>query len=163
AAVWHRRRSLAQVRHRARTADRATASGRHVSRMTRGAAADARCVVWFRNDLRLNDHVALTAAARSGLPIVTCYVHDERAPDAPGGARKWWLHGTLSSLAADIAQRGGQLLLRRGAAAIEVAAVAVASAAVEVHCLKSYAPHGRQAEAELAKLLGPRGIKLVLH
>jgi deoxyribodipyrimidine photo-lyase len=131
--------------------------------MTRGAAADARCLVWFRNDLRLNDHAALTAAARGGMPIVTCYVHDERAPDAPGGARKWWLHDSLSSLAADIAQRGGQLLLRRGTASVEIAAVAVASAAVEVHCIKSYAPHGRQVEAELANLLGLRGIKLTVH
>ena len=131
--------------------------------MTPCAGTAARCVVWFRNDLRLHDHVALTAAARSGLPIVTCYVYDEEAPDAPGGARKWWLHGSLSSLATDLAQRGGQLLLRRGGAAAGVAAAAVANAAVEVHCCKSYTPNGRGTEAELAKLLAAHGIKLVLH
>jgi len=131
--------------------------------MTRSATANARCLVWFRNDLRLHDHIALTAAARSGLPIVTCYVHDAEAPDAPGGASRWWLHGSLSSLAGEIAQRGGELLLRQGAAAVEVAACAVANAAVEVHCCKSYAPHGRSMESELARLLAARGIKLVLH
>ncbi|HVY63302.1 MAG TPA: deoxyribodipyrimidine photo-lyase, partial [Gammaproteobacteria bacterium] len=42
----------------------------------------ATTLVWFRNDLRLHDHAPLTAAARSGLPIVTCYVHDEHADAA---------------------------------------------------------------------------------
>jgi len=131
--------------------------------MTPGAAADARCLVWFRNDLRLHDHAALTAAARSGLPVVACYVYDDGAPDAPGRARKWWLHGSLSALAADIVQRGGGVLLRRGEAAVEVAASAIENAAAEVHCCKSYAPHGRRVESELAKLLAARNIKLVLH
>lgn len=124
---------------------------------------EARCLVWFRNDLRLHDHVALTAAARSGLPVVTCYVNDEAADDAPGGARKWWLHSSLRALSDDIAARGGTLLLRRGESAKEVAAVAAANAVAEVHCLKSHAPNGRSTEAKLAKVLTARGTKLVLH
>src|SRR5512143_88092 len=99
--------------------------------MTPGPAPtdSARCLVWFRNDLRLHDHAPLTAAARSGLPIVTCYVHDEQPDDAPGAARRWWLHGSLRALAEQIAQRGGELLLRSGRAATEVAAIAAANAA----------------------------------
>ncbi len=125
--------------------------------------AEPRCLVWFRNDLRLSDHVALTAAARNGLSIVTCYVYDDTVDDAPGGARRWWLHASLRALSTDIAERGGDLLLRRGKAAAQVASVAVANAVAEVHCLKSHTPNGRIAEAELAKLLAARGIKLVLH
>ena len=132
--------------------------------MTASAAApDPRCVVWFRNDLRLHDHVALTAAARTGLAVVTCYVHDEAVDDAPGGARRWWLHSSLRALGENIAERGGDLLLRRGAAAKEVASVAVANAATEVHCQKCHTPNGRGTEIELAKLLAVRGVKLVLH
>jgi deoxyribodipyrimidine photo-lyase len=121
------------------------------------------CVVWFRNDLRLHDHAALTAAARSGLPIVACYALDDTTDEAPGGARRWWLHGSLRELAAAVAQRGGELVVRRGAAAATVAAIAAECAATEVHCSKSFSPQGRRAESELAKLLAPVGTKLVLH
>ncbi len=123
----------------------------------------ATTLVWFRNDLRLHDHAPLTAAARSGLPIVTCYVHDEHADAAPGAARRWWLHGSLRSLGAAIAERGGALVLRRGRAAAEVAAIAAANAATEVHCTKSHTPDGRGIEAELKALLSARGIDLVTH
>ncbi len=121
------------------------------------------CVVWFRGDLRLHDHNALTAAARTGLPLAPCYVHDEQAADAPGGARKWWLHGSLEALAAQIAARGGTLVLCRGPAARTVAAFAQLNGATEVHCSKSHTPDGRRAETELAALLAARAIRLVRH
>jgi deoxyribodipyrimidine photo-lyase len=120
-------------------------------------------VVWFRGDLRLHDHGALTAAARTGLAVAPCFVHDERAANAPGGARKWWLHGSLDALAGEIAARGGTLVLRRGEAARTVAAFAADSGAVEVHCSKSHTVDGRRVETELAALLRPGGIRLVLH
>ena len=121
------------------------------------------CVVWFRNDLRLADHTALTAATRSGLPIIACHVLDETTDEAPGAASRWWLHGSLTKLAADIEAHGGRLVLRRGAAAAAVARVATECGAVEVHCSKSHTPQGRRAEADLAKLLAAQGAKLVQH
>jgi deoxyribodipyrimidine photo-lyase len=110
---------------------------------------EARCVVWFRDDLRLHDHAALSAAARTGLPIAACYVHDAKAADSLGAARRWWLHGSLAALGAQIAARGGALALRQGRAVQAVTAFAVENAAKEVHCSKSYAPEGRRAEQEL--------------
>lgn len=62
-------------------------------------------LVWFRNDLRLADNPALHAAVQAGEPVLLLYVLDERA----GAASRWWLHHSLSALAADIAARGGQL------------------------------------------------------
>jgi deoxyribodipyrimidine photo-lyase len=43
-------------------------------------------VVWFRNDLRLADHPALTAAAESGAAILPLYILDDAAKDASGWA-----------------------------------------------------------------------------
>jgi deoxyribodipyrimidine photo-lyase len=131
--------------------------------MSGSAARTPHCVVWFRKDLRLHDHAALSAAARSGLPLVACYVLDESTEEAPGAASRWWLHGSLEVLAADISARGGELVLRRGAAPAEVAVVAVETAAAEVHCSKSHTPQGRREEANLAKILEARGTRLVLH
>jgi DNA photolyase len=58
-----------------------------------GAPAASRTLVWFRRDLRLRDHGALTAAARAGREVVAGYVLDERArggaePQAAGGCTR---------------------------------------------------------------------------
>ena len=41
-------------------------------------------LVWFRNDLRLDDHPALRAALDGGFDVVPVYVHD---PDGEGLSR----------------------------------------------------------------------------
>jgi len=73
-------------------------------------------IVWFRNDLRVSDHPALHAAATEQRPVVPVYILDDLAPGAwrMGGARRWWLHHSLQSLAGDLAARGIPLILRRG-------------------------------------------------
>jgi deoxyribodipyrimidine photo-lyase len=36
-------------------------------------------IVWFRDDLRLSDHPALSAAAKTGAPIIGLFVFDEQS------------------------------------------------------------------------------------
>jgi len=84
--------------------------------MVTRAAGDARpSIVWFRQDLRLSDNPALTAAANAG-PLIPVYILDDETPGAwkPGGASRWWLHHSLVSLSADLEKRGSKLILRRG-------------------------------------------------
>jgi deoxyribodipyrimidine photo-lyase len=68
-------------------------------------------IVWLRDDLRLADNPALTAAAERGEPVVLVYLLDEESPGVRplGAASKWWLHNSLASF-------GAPLVLRRGAA-----------------------------------------------
>ena len=56
-------------------------------------------IMWFRQDLRVKDNPALNAACDMG-KIVPIYIYDDTAPNGrePGGASKWWLHHSLSSL-----------------------------------------------------------------
>lgn len=79
-------------------------------------------IVWLRDDLRIADNPALRAGADRGEPLVVLYLLDEASPGIRplGAASKWWLHHSLEALAADIAERGGSLLLRHGAAATEL-------------------------------------------
>ena len=35
-------------------------------------------IIWFRDDLRLADNPALSAAAASGRPLLSVFVHDEK-------------------------------------------------------------------------------------
>ena len=75
-------------------------------------------IVWLRNDLRVRDNPALSAAASRGGPVTAVFVLDEKTDGlrALGGASRWWLHGSLETLAIDLANLNIPLVLRRGAA-----------------------------------------------
>ncbi|MCA1297450.1 cryptochrome/photolyase family protein [Stappia indica] len=76
----------------------------------------APALLWFRNDLRLDDNLALAAAVESGRPILAVHVEDSGTDGrrAPGGASRWWLHHSLASLNRSLAELGIPLVLRRG-------------------------------------------------
>ena len=82
-------------------------------------------VVWFRDDLRVSDNPSLRAAAESGRPVLPVYVLDDsgEAGRPLGGAGRWWLHHSLDALGASLDKRGARLVLRRGNAVDEIAAV----------------------------------------
>src|SRR3989338_1303634 len=72
----------------------------------------ATSIVWFRQDLRLADNPALTAAAQVG-SVLPVYILDDinSAEWAMGGASRWWLHHSLSALNESL---GGRLVVLRG-------------------------------------------------
>ena len=74
-------------------------------------------VIWFRQDLRLADNPALTAALAGSDPIIPVYIYspEEEAPWAPGGASRWWLHHSLLCLRAELKALGSELILRKAA------------------------------------------------
>ena len=119
-------------------------------------------VLWFRQDLRLTDHAALAAAMAAG-PVVAVYVLDdeEAGPWAWGGASRWWLHHSLSSLAASLARCGAPLVLRRGRASAVLPALLAETGAKAIHAGRMHEPWGRAAEAAVAAAV-PEGA-LHLH
>ncbi|MET0875912.1 MAG: deoxyribodipyrimidine photo-lyase, partial [Tardiphaga sp.] len=116
-------------------------------------------IVWFRDDLRLSDQPALHAASKSGAAVICLYVLDEQSaalqPNARpmGGATRWWLAQSLRALEAILAAIGGTLVLRRGAAAEVIAALAREVDAAHVHWNEiAQAPHLAVAEEVIAAL-----------
>lgn len=97
-------------------------------------------LIWFRDDLRLADHAALSAGALDNDGIVALYVLDEESPESRplGGAAKWWLHESLMKLRAALAERGVPLLLRRGKAEEIVPRVAHETHADHVYWNRRY-------------------------
>jgi len=75
-------------------------------------------IVWFRNDLRLEDNSALALALQEGAPILPVFVFapDEESPWSPGGAARWWLHHALHDLDRQLRERGSQLIVRKASA-----------------------------------------------
>jgi deoxyribodipyrimidine photo-lyase len=103
-------------------------------------------IVWFRRNLRLADNDALIAAAETGRPIIPVYVCDDQ--DA-GGASRWWLHHSLSSLRRDLLELGGQLVIRSGNAETNIATIAQETGARSVYAARRYEPESRRQEQAL--------------
>jgi deoxyribodipyrimidine photo-lyase len=84
-------------------------------------------LVWFRDDLRLSDHPALTAAAARGAPVICLYVLGEHGATTAGrpigAASKWWLAQSLRAVAKSLAGHGCALVLRQGNPADVIAEV----------------------------------------
>ncbi len=127
-------------------------------------AGRAECVIWFRRDLRLADQAAVQAAVAGGRRVVGLFVLEAPAgPWAPGAASRWWLHHSLAALAGALAARGGTLVLRRGAPAAIVPALAAEVGATAVHALEGFEPHEQASQRAVAAALAERGVALLLH
>ena len=115
-------------------------------------------MVWLRRELRLHDNAALQAALATGRKILPLFVLDDETPGAwaAGGASRWWLHHSLSKLAADLDARGARLVLRRGRHADVIPAAAAEIGATEVHAGQPIEPWARHAVAEIAQRMAGR-------
>jgi len=116
-------------------------------------------IVWLRQDLRLADQPAFAAAAAEG-PVIPVYVLDDETPRhlRMGAASRWWLHHSLASLDADLRKLGSRLVLRRGKAHEQLAAIRREVGARRVHAMAHAEPWWRNAERMVAKTFD-----LVLH
>ncbi|CBS87146.1 cryptochrome/photolyase family protein [Azospirillum lipoferum] len=125
-------------------------------------------IVWFRNDLRLADNPALTAAAQAsaerGAPVIPLYILEEETGDPPcdpwplGGAQRWWLHGSLERLATCCARHGSPLLLRRGEPGAVLDALIAETGAECVLWNRRYTPAQTARDAAIKERLKARGI-----
>jgi deoxyribodipyrimidine photo-lyase len=70
-------------------------------------------ILWFRRDLRLSDHPALTAACASGRPVIPVFIHDGQSASL-GAAPMWRLGLGVGHLAHSLSAAGSRLILRRG-------------------------------------------------
>jgi deoxyribodipyrimidine photo-lyase len=122
--------------------------------------SEAPVVVWFRADLRLADNRALTAAVKSGAPLLLLFILDDQTPGVwkLGGASRWWLNKSLSVLAGDIEARGGMLILRRGDAAKELPRVASEAGASAVYFTRGYEPGAVALEESLKAVFEKAGV-----
>ncbi len=126
---------------------------------TESAVASGPTLVWLRDDLRIADNPALHQATHHDGPTIVVYLLDEVSDGIRplGGAAKWWLHHSLTALAADLEKRGGALVLRRGAAEVEIPALVEETGASSVYWNRRYGA-ARNIDAALKTRLRDAGI-----
>jgi len=122
-------------------------------------------IVWFRRDLRLDDHAALNAALKADHRVVPVYVHapEDEAPWQPGAASNAWLRRSLTALDASLRAHGSRLLLRRGPAAAALERLAAETGAAAVYWSRRYEPAWIASDAAVKSRLRARGLHVESH
>ena len=123
----------------------------------------ATSVMWFRRDLRVEDHPALSAAAARGrtvcLFVVDPAILGRRHHQAP--ARLLFLRAGLEALDTQLRERGGRLVVRQGDPTTVVPAVARAVGAEHVHVTRDLSPLGRARDERVHRALAAIDVRFV--
>lgn len=116
-------------------------------------------IAWLRNDLRIADNRALSAAVSAGETVVAVYIHETtKGVRAPGAAARWWIAQSLETLAGALAERGIALVVRDGDAHTLLPAIVAERDASAVFWNRRYAPGERDADTTIMTRLKYDGI-----
>jgi deoxyribodipyrimidine photo-lyase len=113
-----------------------------------------RAIIWFRRDLRISDHPALSAAIADSDEIVPLFILDQRIADKSGSFRLAYLAQSLQSLDKSL---GEKLLVIAGDPADVLKDVMSRYDAESVHVSADYTPYGIARDAKVSAA----GIELV--
>jgi deoxyribodipyrimidine photo-lyase len=115
-------------------------------------------LLWFRRDLRLADHPALSRAAQDGARVTGLFVLDPALWGPAGPTRRAWLLRSLTALSRSMA---GHLVIRHGRPQDVVPQVAAEISAGAVHLTADTGPYGRARDHAVAQRLARDGRELV--
>ncbi|TNC52727.1 deoxyribodipyrimidine photo-lyase [Rubellimicrobium rubrum] len=113
-------------------------------------------LIWFRRDLRLTDHPALSAATATGRPVIPVFLCDEGV-EALGAAPRMRLGLGVAELARSLEALGSRLILRRGAALPTLRALAAETGAGAVWWTRLHDPLSRRRDDGVMQGLGVEG------
>ncbi len=119
-------------------------------------------IFWFRRDLRLSDHVGLSAAAASGRPVIPVFIHDEIV-ETHGAAPKWRLGLGVEHFAVSLDKIGSKLILRRGNALEVLRDLIAETGAAAVHWSRAYDPAAISRDKAVKSGLKADGIEAESH
>jgi deoxyribodipyrimidine photo-lyase len=73
-------------------------------------------IVWFKRDLRINDHGPLLTASQSNAPIIPLYIVEPEYWKQPFASRRHWhfIHDCLCDLDSALAEMGQNLIVKVG-------------------------------------------------
>ncbi len=118
-------------------------------------------ILWFRHDLRLQDHAGVAAALATGAPVLPTFIWDAKAGTRPpGAASRWWLHRSLHVLDEELRKHGSRLIVLRGDTGSVLRHLISETQAKTVICSSSYDPSLESFDARLEKNFAEDGMVL---
>ncbi|HNS45487.1 MAG TPA: deoxyribodipyrimidine photo-lyase, partial [Alphaproteobacteria bacterium] len=115
-------------------------------------------ICWFRQDLRLSDNPAWTAACKTKSRVIPVYILDDEnaGPWKMGATSRVWLHHSLTALDKSLA---GNLLLLKGRAEDILPKLAKDHGASKIFWNRCYEPWRIARDSRLKDTLTDQGIK----
>lgn len=112
-------------------------------------------IVWFRQDLRLEDNPAFQAALDRKTSIIPLYIYSpqEEGEWKAGGASRWWLHHSLESLSQELSDVGLNLVIRTGNPLENLLEIIASTKAAAVFWNRCYEPYAIKRDIYLKEAL----------
>lgn len=122
-------------------------------------------IVWFRRDLRVHDHPALRAALAGHDRVVPVFCFDDALLHGrhASGPRTQFLLECLADLDDSLRDRGSGLVIRHGPPERELASLALATGAAEIHFSADVTPFARRRGERLRAVLAESNVALRSH
>ena len=122
-------------------------------------------IVWFRGDLRVADHPALSMATAGARWVIPLFVLDERlmAGSTSAPARTWFLLRSLAELDASLRARGSGLLVQTGRPEDVVPRLAHETGAATVLATRDVTPFSHRRDQAVSAALERDGRRLRLQ
>ncbi len=119
-------------------------------------------IVWFRNDLRLEGNLALSAALSSQKPVIPVFIWNDKSSDCTfnGPHSERWLGVSLRHLSDSLNHLGSRLIIRTGCAPKELRDLASETHADHVYFNERYEPSEIQTQSLVEEALRPQNIVL---
>ncbi len=114
-------------------------------------------LIWFRRDLRLSDHPALSAACDTGRPVIPVFIHDDQVASL-GAAPKWRLGLGLGALGDSLEGKDSRLILRKGDALEVLQQLIAQTGAGAVYWSRLYDPDSIARDTAVKEALKEDGI-----
>lgn len=117
-------------------------------------------IVWFRQDLRISDNPALRNAVQQNKTIIPLYIFDTSIPKKHqlGGAQRWWLYHSLTSLTTQLQKYQNKLILRQGEPLKILLAIIKKTNANTIYWNRCYEPYAIKRDQKIQELLEKNGI-----
>ena len=114
-------------------------------------------LLWFRRDLRLGDHEALTAAVATGRPVIPVFIHDDQVASL-GAAPKMRLGLGIAKFAETLEGMGSRLIRRKGPALAVLRDLIAETGAGAVYWSRLYDPASKARDTNVKAALKDDGI-----
>ncbi|MGI8714781.1 MAG: cryptochrome/photolyase family protein [Solirubrobacteraceae bacterium] len=122
-------------------------------------------LMWFRRDLRLHDHPALSAAHDRGDRMIPVFCFDDGLLGGrhASGPRTQFLLECLQELDDRLRECGSRLFVRHGDPATELSELAQRVSATAVHFSADVGPFARRRQTEVKAALKEIDVELIAH
>ena len=129
-----------------------------------------RILIWYRNDLRVHDLLALDEAVEQGADIIPVYCFDDRLFDETsfgfpktGSYRAQFLIESVADLRNSLQKLGSNLIVRRGLPEEVIPAIAEQLKVEQVSYSKEVTSEEKRVEKKLRKALSAKKIKVATY